>query len=117
MVDFADDTTTELERKLAPLKLVSLVEAGMWFAAAAFWFSGNEVAQLLLWSVHGTIAMCFAGMVLLIFRKLDWSPQFAAIAILSGPMGALLVYERLRREEPGIRARERQRLVRSHGAL
>lgn len=111
MVDFADDTTTELERKLGPLKVVSLVEAGMWVAAAAFWVAGNRVGQLLLWSIHGTIAMCFAGMVLLIFRKLDWSPQFAAISILSGPVGALLVYERLRREEPEIRARERQRLL------
>ncbi|GAC1313838.1 MAG: hypothetical protein NVSMB12_06050 [Acidimicrobiales bacterium] len=111
MVDFADDTTTELERKLGPLKVVSLVEAAMWFAAAAFWLTGNRIAQLLLWSVHGTVAMCFAGMVLLIFRKLGWSPQFAAISILSGPMGALLVYQRLRREEPEIRARERQRVL------
>ena len=110
VVDFADDTSTELERKLGPLKVFSLVEAGMWFAAAAFWLTGNGIAQLLLWSVHGTVAMCFAGMVILIYRKLGWSGPYAALCVLTGPMGALLVYERLRREEPEIRARERGRL-------
>jgi len=113
MVDFADDTSTELERKLGPLKVFSLVEAGMWFAAAAFWLTGNRIAQLLLWSVHGTVAMCFAGMVILIYRKLGWSAPYAALCVLTGPMGALLVYERLRREEPEIRARERSRLQRA----
>jgi hypothetical protein len=106
MVDFADDTSTELERKITPLKVVSLVEAAMWALAALFWALGSRAAQLLLWSAHGMVVLAFAGMVLLIFRQVDWSLPFALFAVLTGPIGALAVFIRIRREEPAIRARE-----------
>ncbi|MHB8466865.1 MAG: DUF3817 domain-containing protein [Acidimicrobiales bacterium] len=109
MVDFADDTTTELERRLGPLKVVSIVESCTYVALLAFWIGGSRVGTLLLGSMHGMVVMAFAGMVLLIFRPLGWSLPFALFAILTGPIGALTVFERLRREEPAIRAREQSR--------
>src|SRR5579883_217963 len=111
MPDFAGDTTTELERKLAPMKIVSLVEAGMCALAAVFWAIGSRVAQLLLWSAHGTVVMAFAGMVLFGFRPLGWSVRFAVFAVLTGPIGAIAVFLRLRREEPAIHAREQARIA------
>jgi len=111
MPEFAGDVTSELERQIGPLKVVSLVEAGMWLLAAVFWLLGSRVAQLVLWSIHGTVVCAFAGMVLLIFRKLSWSKGFTALAILTGPLGAVAVFVRLRREEPDIRAREQARLA------
>jgi hypothetical protein len=110
MVEYEDDTTTEVERRLAPLKIVSLVEAAMWAGAAVFWVVGSRVAQLLLWSMHGMVVCAFAGMVLLIFKPLGWSLRFALATILTGPVGALVVFERLRREEPAIHAREQAAL-------
>ena len=108
--DFADDTTTEVERRITPLKVISLVEAGMWVLAAIFWVVGSRVAQLLLWSVHGTIAMAFAGMVLITYRAFGWSGRFAVLVVVTGPIGALVVFFRLRRDQSGIHAREQARL-------
>jgi hypothetical protein len=110
MVEYADDATTELERRLGPLKVVSMLEAAMWAAAAVFWIIGSRVAQLLLWSMHGMVVVAFAGMVLLIYRPLGWSVRFAAATILTGPIGALVVFERVRREEPAIHQREQAAL-------
>jgi len=107
MVDFADDNSTELVRRLAPLKVVSLVESCTYLALLFFWIGGNRVGTLLLGSMHGMVVMAFAGMVLLIFRPLGWSLRFALFAIVTGPIGALMVFERVRREEPTIRERER----------
>ena len=111
MVDFADDPTTELERRLAPLSVVSVLETFSYVSLLFFWLSGNRVGTLLLGSVHGMIVMAFAGMVLLIFRPVGWSLRFALVVIITGPIGALVVFERLRREAPAIRARERRRAI------
>jgi hypothetical protein len=117
MVEYEGDATTELERRLGPLKIISLVEVAMWVAAAAFWLIGSRAAQLLLWSMHGMVVVAFAGMVLLIYGSLGWSLGFALAAILTGPVGALMVYGRLRREEPAIHEREQAALrARAAGA-
>ncbi len=106
MVDFADSPTTELERRLGPLKAVSVVEALTYVSLLFFWVSGNRTGTLLLGSMHGMVVCAFAGMLLLIFKPLGWSLPFTVLAILTGPIGALIVYARLRREEPAIHARE-----------
>ena len=106
MADFADSPTTELERRLGPLKVVSVVESFTYVFLLYFWLSGNRVGTLLLGSMHGMVVCAFAGMLLLIFRPLGWSLRFAILAVLTGPVGALVVFERVRREEAGIHARE-----------
>ena len=111
MVEYEGDTTTELERRLAPLKVVSLVEAGMWALAALFWLIGSRTAQLLLWSMHGTVVVAFAGMVLLIYRPIGWSLRFAIAAVLTGPVGAVAVFARVQRDEAAIHAREQAALA------
>src|ERR1700730_5039420 len=98
MVDFADDTSTELVRRLGPLKVVSVVESCTYLALLVFWIGGSRVGTLLLGSMHGMVVMAFAGMVLLIFRPLGWSLRFALFAIVTGPIGAAFVFERVRRE-------------------
>lgn len=116
MVDFADSPTTELERRLGPLKAVALVEGVTYLALLACWVSGNRVGTLLLGSVHGMVVCAFAGMLLLIFRPLGWSLAFTVFAIVTGPIGALVVFARLRREEPAIHAREQASLRAGTGA-
>jgi len=111
MADFADATTTELERRLGPLKVVSIVESFTYLFLLYFWLSGNRIGTLMLGSMHGIVVCLFAGMVWFIFRKLDWSLPFAIFTVVTGPIGALVLFVRLRREEPDIHAREQARLA------
>ncbi|HXP32771.1 MAG TPA: hypothetical protein VN820_02090 [Acidimicrobiales bacterium] len=107
---FAEESTTELERRIGPLKAVSVVETFTYVALLGFWLSGNRVGTLMLGSMHGLVVCGFAGMVLLIFRPLGWSLRFALLTILTGPIGAMILFVRLRREEPEIHAREQAKV-------
>jgi hypothetical protein len=97
VVDFADDTRTELERKADALKWVSLVETLAYVALAAFWLTGNKTGTTVFGALHGLIFLAFAAMVVMITRAMQWTLLFAAIALVTGPLGSLLVYERIRR--------------------
>jgi hypothetical protein len=110
MPEFADATTTELERRLGPLKVVAVVESLTYVSLLYFWLSGNRVGTLLLGSMHGMVVCAFAGMLLLIFRAVGWSLPFVVFAIVTGPIGAAVVFERLRRDGPAIHAREQAML-------
>ena len=111
MPDFADDTSTELERKADALKWVSLVEGITYVGLLFFWLSGNRIGTVLFGSLHGMIFLAFSGMVLLIARDIEWSWLFAVIAIVTGPIGAFLVYERIRRD--GVPEHARRRTARA----
>jgi len=63
-----------------------------------FWVTGNRPGRLLMGSLHGMVAMAFAGMVLGIRGELGWTWKYAIGAIALGPIGAVMVYARLRRE-------------------
>ena len=110
MPDFADATTTELERRLGPLKVVAVVESLTYVFLLYFWLSGSRDGTLLLGSMHGMVVCAFAGMLLLIFRSLGWSLPFVIFAIATGPIGAAVVVIRLRREGSEIHAREQATL-------
>jgi hypothetical protein len=110
MPDFADATTTELERRLGPLKVVAIVESCTYVFLLYFWLSGNRVGTLMVGSMHGMVVCAFAGMLLVIFRALGWSLRFVIFAIVTGPIGAAFVVARLRRDEPAIHAREQASL-------
>jgi integral membrane protein len=96
--DFADSTTTELERKLAPLRVVALTETVTYVVLFFFWVTGNRPGRLLMGSVHGMVFLAFAAMVLGVRADMRWTWKYAAAAIILGPVGALMVYSRLRRE-------------------
>ena len=110
MPDFADVTTTELGRRLGPLKVVAVVESLTYVFLLYFWLSGSWDGTLLLGSMHGMVVCAFAGMLLLIFRSLGWSWPFVIFAIATGPIGAAVVAIRLRREGAEIHAREQATL-------
>lgn len=98
MPDFADSTSTELERKVAALRVVALVETVSYTALLWFWLSGNRIGTMLTGSVHGMIFLGFAAMVLGVRAPMRWTWSYAATAIILGPVGSLVVYARLRRE-------------------
>lgn len=98
MPDFADSTTTELERKLVPLRVAALTETVTYVVLFFFWVTGNRTGRLLMGSIHGMVFLAFAAMVLGVRADMRWTWKYAATVIILGPVGALMVYSRLRRE-------------------
>ena len=98
MPDFADSTTTELERKVVPLRWASLTETVTYCVLFYFWVTGNRPGRLLMGSVHGMIFLGFAAMVLGVRAEMGWTWKYVFTVIVLGPIGSLMVYSRLRRE-------------------
>jgi integral membrane protein len=97
VTDFAGDTTTELERKARALQWVAVVETLGYAALLACMLAGSTVGVRLVGSVHGMIFLAFAAMVVMIAHDMQWSWTYVALVVVTGPIGAVLVYERIRR--------------------
>src|SRR5689334_12721781 len=106
MTDFANDTKSELERKAEQLKWVALIETVtyvlLFFAFAVF---RNHVATAVLGFFHGWVFIAFAVMVVWIWRSMEWAWWWVPLALLTGPIGGLCVYEKIRRD--GVPAHKR----------
>lgn len=99
MPDFADDPTTELERKAATLKWVALAESGTYLLLVWFWLiMPSDAGRAIVGSVHGMVWLAFCSMVIMIAKPIAWSWWYVALVIVTGPLGALLVWDRIRRE-------------------
>ncbi len=98
-----EDGSTELERKVGTLRVVCLVETASYLVLMAFWFSwlvlgGSRLGVQMFGSLHGMIFLAFTAMVFGVHRPMGWGRGFLAMAILTGPIGALYVYWRIRRD-------------------
>ncbi len=98
MPDFADSTTTELERKLVPLRWAALTETVTYCVLFYFWVTGNRPGRLLMGSTHGMIFLGFAAMVLGVRDEMGWTWRYVITVIVLGPIGSVMCYSRLRRE-------------------
>lgn len=98
MPDFADDPTSELERKAKALSVVALVETLTYLLLVYFWLVVPSIAgKAIVGSVHGMVWMTFCAMVLMITPPMRWSWWYSVVVIVTGPIGALMVWTRLRR--------------------
>jgi hypothetical protein len=99
VTDFAGDTTTELQRKAKALSVVSLVETCSYLLLFYMWqIAKTDVGTAIVGSVQGMIWLAFCAMVLMIAPALRWTWGYCAVVIITGPIGALMVWARLRRE-------------------
>jgi hypothetical protein len=99
MVDFADDPRSELDRKAQQLQWVAAIETVSYALLFFFWaILHSVVGTSLMGFFHGWIFLAFAAMVIFIARPMRWTWKFVAVALLTGPVGSVLVYERIRRE-------------------
>jgi hypothetical protein len=98
MPDFADDTSTEVERKASALRWVSIIETISYVVLFTFWQAGSAVGTAIFGSLHGMVFLTFAGMVVGLRQAMGWTWGYVALAILTGPIGAVIVYGRLRRQ-------------------
>jgi hypothetical protein len=99
VTDFADDPSSELERKAKALAWVSLIETFSYTLLVYCWLIAQwDLGTKLVGSVHGMIALAFAAMVIMISPAMRWSWWFSVLVIVTGPIGALVVFARIRRE-------------------
>ena len=98
MPDFADDTSSELERQARALTVVALVETVSYVTLFWFWIvQPNDVVKAIVGFFHGLIWLAFVAMTVIITPAIGWSWAYSAVVIVTGPIGGLMVFTRLRR--------------------
>ncbi len=98
MPDFADDTSSELDRKAKALMVMALVETVSYLTLFWFWIvQPNDGVKALVGFFHGLIWMAFAAMTVIITPAIGWSWIYTAVVIVTGPIGGIMVFARLRR--------------------
>ena len=99
--DFADDPSSELQRKAKALEVVALVETCSYLLLFYFWQIGkSDAGTAIVGSLHGMIWLAFCAMVIMITPAMRWSWWYTAVVIVTGPIGAVMVWFRLRRGVP-----------------
>jgi integral membrane protein len=94
------ETQTELRSPATPatrLRWLSIVETVSFVALLWMMLSGNEQGVSIVGAVHGFLFLAFAILVVRDREVFGWSWGFVAAAVLTGPIGPILVLERLRR--------------------
>lgn len=97
--DFADDPTTELERKARALAWTAVTETCTYLVLFYFWIIDPNVAgKAITGSIHGIVWLAFCSMVVMITPEIGWSWKYSIAVIVLGPIGGVMVWERIRRE-------------------
>ena len=95
MPDFADDVSTELERKAKALRFTCLLELTTYLVLFAFMVAGNDSGVRVWGTVHGVVVMAFIAMIVMIRSEMRWTWAYALGVIVTGPLGALRVHRRI----------------------
>lgn len=82
------------------LRAVSFVETLSFIALLGAMFLHSDRGISILGAIHGVLFLAYAFYVWADHDELGWPTWFAVASILTGPIGAIIVLERLRRELP-----------------
>jgi hypothetical protein len=97
--DFADEPTSELERKVSALKWACIIETVTFVLLQILWLGlHSELGVQLLGSIHGMTFLAFAAMTYGVHKPMGWDLRYVIIVVVLGPVGAVMVYERIRRD-------------------
>ena len=77
---------------------MSLLETLSFVVLLVMMFTHNETGVSITGMIHGLLFLAYAVLVLKDRDVLGWTTGFVALAILTGPIGAIIVLERLRKE-------------------
>ena len=94
------ETQADLGSSAAPatrLRWLSVVETISFVALLWMMFSGNERGVSIVGAIHGFLFLAYAILIVRDREHFGWSWGFVAAAVLTGPIGPILVLERLRR--------------------
>jgi hypothetical protein len=95
--DFADDTSSELERKARALRFMALFESVTYILLFYFWvIAPSDAAKAIIGFFHGLVWMAFVAMTVIIRPDLEWSWGYTVLVVVTGPVGGVLVWWRLR---------------------
>ena len=86
--------------KARRLVLTSIAETLSFVALLGAMFLESEAGVSLLGATHGLLFLAYALFVWVDHDELGWTTTFAVGSIVTGPLGAIIVLERLRRERP-----------------
>lgn len=89
---FTSDATTKRLRWLSIVETISFVTL-VWMMVTA-----NEQGVSIVGAIHGFLFLAYAIFVARDRDQLGWGWGFVAVAVLTGPIGPILVLERLRRK-------------------
>ena len=79
------------------LRWLSLAETVSFIALAWMMVTANEQGVSITGAIHGFLFLIYAIFVLRDREQFGWGWGFVALAVLTGPIGPLLVLEKLRR--------------------
>jgi Domain of unknown function (DUF3817) len=96
--DFADDTSSELERKSKALAVMALVETFSYLVLFYFWvIMPNDDVRRVVGFVHGFVWLAFVAMTVIIRADIGWSWAYVVLVVVTGPIGGVLVFARIKR--------------------
>ena len=87
-----------MSNKARQLAAVSVLETLSFITLLAVMVMGSESGVSVVGMVHGLLFLAYAIIVFRDYRDHGWSTGFMLVAILTGPIGAIVVLERLRRD-------------------
>ncbi len=76
---------------------MSILETLSFLALLWMMLSHNDAGVSVTGAIHGVLFLAYALLVLRDREVFGWSWGFVAVAILTGPIGAIVVLEKLRR--------------------
>jgi hypothetical protein len=105
--EIVTDPHAEFVRKIGWLRAVAIVETVSYLLLLWAWLGHHPILTAAIGSLHGLIWTGFVAMLLEARRPMGWTWAWVVAAVVTGPVGAVLVYERLRRQgiPEGARAR------------
>lgn len=87
-----------MSRSATAVVWLSITETVSFLALLAMMATGNEAGVSVVGMVHGLLFAAYALVVWMRRERLGWSTRFAVLAIVTGPIGAIIALERLRRD-------------------
>jgi integral membrane protein len=87
-----------LINKARQLAIVSILETVSFVALLGAMYLGSEGGVSIVGAVHGMLFLAYAFLVFRDREAFGWTTGFMILVIITGPIGAIVVLERLRRE-------------------
>jgi integral membrane protein len=89
---------------ITSLRAASILETISFIALLGVMMAGNDAGVSVVGMVHGLLFIVYVVLLWLAHEPQGWSLRFVALGVVTGPIGAIIVLERLRRDDFPARA-------------